>query len=146
MRLRGRFFGGGKERGPQDASAAAEPTPVLNDTSFRIRGARTVEAQVLYGHPKHPTSFSVSFLLNDTTTIEGQDLGNGTVRGHLDSDARKLAVSRKDDSKLAEEDSALAIDLVGRQHDLLSALNANGVGRGSLVRIVLTVPTSSLLV
>jgi hypothetical protein len=139
------FFGRGKERGSQGAPNVPESTPVSGDTPFRIRSVRTVEAQVLYGDPKHPMSLGVSLSLADTTSIIGQDLGDGTVRGVLDSDVRKLALNQGK-HELEREESALAQDFVKKQRDLQAKLDEARVGQGSLVRIVLTAPSSSLLV
>ena len=136
----------GRENGPQGSSV--ESVKVLGDTSFRIRGAKTVEAQVFYGDPKKPNSFSISLSLAETTSIAGQDLGNGMVRGVLDSDIRKRVVlgKRKDEKEVNEENSALAQDLVRKQRELQVRLDEEKIGSGSLVRIEITAPTSFLLV
>jgi hypothetical protein len=136
------FFG----RGRKEDDPAPEPTQVLGDTPFEINRGSKVKVQVFYNqHSNHLASVTIQdLLLTEVTAIVGQDLGNGTVHGVLDSDARKGAVGTEDPEELKKAECDLAFNFVGRQA-LLGMLTERKVWRGEVVRIVLTAPTSSLL-
>lgn len=127
----------------------ARPT-LLKDASFRIHALTTVGVRIEYGDPKHPTVLSslddgtpLTTSLNESVGISViEDLGDGNVSVALSSSTREHVKS--DRKKLENEDSALADDLVGLQPDLEKVLTKKGVRPGSLVRIVLTAPASSL--
>lgn len=137
-----RLFGHGRERGSQ-GDPSTEPIKVLNDTPFKVRALSTVSALVSYGQPSHPSVLRTNLRLIADTAIIGQYEYNGTVRGVLDSEARRLAVSNGNDG-LEDAEAATATALVGRQQDLRSALTPKGIGRGNTVRIELIAPIGCL--